>query len=296
MMQLRENLVSWLALGLLIFPQCSKHADLELLSQEIPSANANWEAAAWEALRQGIDDGDAQHRKTAVEALGTIGPDDQAVKLVVRGLQDKNREVRQTAAATLGAMGARQAIPHLKAALDDPEPAVSFTAAKALWDLGDTSSRDIIQAVMAGERTDMPSKLRMAMRDAKHRLRPSQLALMGVEEASGTFLGPASVTVDAVQEAMKESKKDSTAPGRVAAAAILAKDPDPYSLVLLEWALRDKSWAVRVAVAKALGERGNEGTIGKLSPMLSDGHRAVRYMAAASMLKLGQKKTATSSE
>lgn len=56
---------------------------------------------------------------------------------------------------------------------------------------------------------------------------------MGAKEAAGTFIGPASLSIDAIQEAMKEAKKDSAAPGRVAAAAILVKDADPSSLELL---------------------------------------------------------------
>ena len=182
-------------IGLLAVPASFRQ---ELFSQEPAS-----DSSAWDVLRKGMDDGDAQHRKTVVAAIGTIGPEPEAVKLVVRGLQDKVTLVRQTAAATLGEMGAHDAVQHLKAALDD-SPEVSFTAAKSLWQLGDTSSREIIQAVMAGERSDKPSMLHSAMKDAKHRLRPSQLALMGVKEASGTFLGPGSMGIDAIQEAMKE--------------------------------------------------------------------------------------------
>ncbi len=98
--------------------------------------------------------------------------------------------------------------------------------------------------------------VRGAMRDAKRKLHsPSQLALMGVKEA-GAFLGPASMGVTVAQEALK----DGGAPGRAVAAGILGKDLDPYALTLLEWALNDKNWAVRAAVAKALGNRGNQGT------------------------------------
>ncbi|HEV2687798.1 MAG TPA: HEAT repeat domain-containing protein, partial [Bryobacteraceae bacterium] len=106
------------------------------------------------------------------------------------------------------------------------------------------------------------------------------------------MLGPASFTITAVQEAVKEAKKDSGISGRAIAAGILAKDSDPYSLILLEWAIGDDNWAVRVSVAKALGERGNQETISKLKPMLSDDHHAVRYMAAASIIKLNRTKSA----
>jgi hypothetical protein len=199
----RGHLCLLLVIGLLAVPASFR---LELFCQEPTSATSPLDSSAWDVLRKGMDDGDAQHRKTVIAAIGTIGPEPEAVKLVVRGLQDKDTLVRQTAAATLGEMGAHDAVQHLKAALDD-SPEVSFTAAKSLWQLGDTSSREIIQAVMAGERSDKPSMLHSAMKDAKHRLRPSQLALMGVKEASGTFLGPGSMGIDAIQEAMKEAKK-----------------------------------------------------------------------------------------
>jgi HEAT repeat protein len=49
--------------------------------------------------------------------------------MIEKGLQDKDALVRQTAAAALGESGAKEAIPYLRAALDD-SPEVSFTAAK----------------------------------------------------------------------------------------------------------------------------------------------------------------------
>jgi HEAT repeat protein len=287
---LHRHLGSLLLIGLLATPSSSRRGDFELFSQEASAATGPLDSAAWDALRQGIDDKDAQHRKTAIAAAGTIGDDPEAVKLVEHGLQDKDTEVRQTAAATLGEMGAHDAIPNLKAALDDG-PEVSFTAAKALWDLGDSSSRDIIQAVMIGERKDSPGRVHGAMQQAKHQMHnPGEPAYMGAKEATGVVFAPASIGITAIHEAMKESKNDPAAPGRAAAAAILGKDSDPYALTLLEWGLCDNSWTVRVAVAKALGERGNEQSIPKLSPLLSDEHHAVRYMAAASMLKLSSKK------
>jgi HEAT repeat protein len=76
------------------------------------------------------------------------------------------------------------------------------------------------------------------------------------------------------------------APGRAAAAAYLAKDPDPYAVTLLEWALGDDNHLVRAEAAKALGERGNAESIGKLEPLLRDEHTIVRSMAAASIIRL----------
>src|SRR5260370_2361983 len=102
-------------------------------------------------------------------------------------------------------MKAQEAIPFLKAALDDSTE-VSFTAAKALWDLGDASGREILQEVLEGERKDTPGMLHGAIRDAKRKLHsPSQLALMGAKEAAGTFLRPGSMCIVVAEEAINET-------------------------------------------------------------------------------------------
>ena len=275
----------WLGL-----PPCPPRVAFQLFSQDTGNPSASGVAEAWQVLTKGLDDGDAGHRKTAIAAIGTIGARKEAVEMVERGLQDKDAAVRVTAARTLGEMGAKEAIPTLRAALEDT-PEVSFVAAKALWDLGDVeSSRDIFQAVIAGERKDQPGKLHAALKDAKKRLAPARLALMGVNETSGAVLGPGSIAVIAVEEAFKETRKDPNAAGRSIAAEVLSKDSDPYSLALLEWALGDANWAVRLAAAKGLGDCGNERTILKLQPLLSDQRHAVRYMTAASIVKLSLKK------
>lgn len=262
-------------------------------SKSVSSADASQTPAqmtAWDTLKKGMADGDAAHRKTAIAAIGTIGPDSQAVQLVVGALKDKDMGVRQTAANTLGEMGSSDAIPPLRTALDD-KPEVSFTAAKALWNLGDRSGREIFQQVLEGERKDAPSKIHNAI---KKKLSPGELTLMGAQGASGALLGPGSIAITAIREAVKDTKGDTGAPGRAEAANELAKDQDAYALTLLQWALGDQNWAVRVAVTKALGERGNQDTIPKLSALLTDAHHAVRYMAAASMIRLSDNATSAS--
>jgi len=279
----RLPLASLLTFGLLAFPQSP--------TIDPPAVSNPYTRAAWLALNQGFQENDAKHRKLAIEATGTVGAMPEAVKLVAKGLEDKEVLNRQSAAATLGQMGSQDAIPYLKNALED-KPEVAFTAARALWNLGDQTGRTIFQEVLEGERPDGPTKMQKAMKDAKKRLKPDQLALMGVSEAAG-ILGPAGIGITAVTEATKEVKGLSGIPGRAQAAEVLGKDSDPYALTLLEWALADNNWAVRVAVCKALGDRGNEDTIAKLQPLLNDDRHAVRYMAAASMVKLSLKTQST---
>src|SRR5262249_5816794 len=84
------------------------------------------------------------------------------------------------------------------------------------------------------------------------------------------------------------------AAGRAAAAAYLAKDPEPYAVTLLEWALSDDNQFVRLEAAKGLGERGNAQSVAKLQTLLEDKHDKVRTMAAASMIRLISKSMSVS--
>jgi hypothetical protein len=47
------------------------------------------------------------------------------------------------------------------------------------------------------------------------------------------MFGPSSTGIDAIEEVVKETKKDGGAPVRVVAAEVLAGDQDPYALTLL---------------------------------------------------------------
>jgi HEAT repeat protein len=98
------------------------------------------------------------------------------------------------------------------------------------------------------------------------------------------MFGPASMGITAVKDTA--DLKGIGTPGRAAAAVYLAKDPDPYAIPLLEWALGDDNEFVRLEAAKALGARGGKESIAKLEFASSDSHNAVRDMAAASILRI----------
>jgi HEAT repeat protein len=240
---------------------------------------------AWVTLDTSLQN-DSEHKRLALAALATIkGPNPEAVERAVAALDDKDALVRQAAALALGQMKATSAASALEKALDDTGE-VAFAAAKALSDIGDpASSRAMIIAVLAGERKDTPGIMTNALRTAKHKLKhPQGLILMGAEDAAGAMFGPASWGITAAKDAADLRGKGT--PGRAAAAAYLAKDPDPAALALLEWALADDNQFVRAEAAKALGTRGNQDSIAKLQPVLSDEHTRVRTMAAASIINL----------
>ncbi len=240
---------------------------------------------AWTIL-DGSLASDSDHRQEALAALSTFGaPNEEAIRRAQDALHDKNVFVRRTAALTLGELHAHSALPALKEALDDDSPEVSFAAAKALTQLGDTSGRDILIEVLAGERKDSPGLMTNAMRTAKHKLKhPGGLLLMGTQDAAGAMFGPASMVIPAIKDTTDLKAKG--APGRAAAVAYIAKYPDPYAVQLLEWALNDDNQFVRLEAARSLGERGNQTSIAKLHPLFADQHTVVRDMAAVAVLRI----------
>jgi HEAT repeat protein len=256
-----------------------------LVGAEAPNAEPV-AAQAWHVLDESLKDGNSDHVQQALASMATLEESDpEAVQRAQKALHDKDLFVRRSAAIALGELQAKSSIPELKAALDDDSLEVSFAAAKALTQLGDTAGRDVLIQVLEGERKDAPGLMTNAMRDAKQKLRhPEGLFLMGAEDATGAMFGPVSMVFPAIKDTADLKSKG--APGRAAAVAYLAKYPDEYAVQLLEWALKDDNQFVCLEAEKALGERGNAGSIEKLRPLLHDKQNIVRDMAAASVLRI----------
>jgi HEAT repeat protein len=240
-------------------------------------------AASWACLLEGASNKKSDHRTQAVYALGTLGAQPDTVSLIEARLRDTDSFVRQAAAKTLGDMQVRESVPKLHAALDDKSAAVSFTAAQALWRIGDKSGTSILAQVLAGERGVSPGLIHTEWHDMHEQLHnPTSIAEFGAVQAAGAFLGPAAFGV----AALEELAKDKTAGVRAISAGMLGDGTDPGDRVLLEEALKDKSWLVRAAAAQALGHAGDQSDIEKLMPMMDDNHPAVRYKAAAAIVRL----------
>jgi HEAT repeat protein len=181
-----------------------------------------------------------------------------------------------------------ESLEYLRGALND-NPEVSFTAARALCTRGQPDGCGFLQEVLKGDRKDpKPTFVQKNLKYAKKKLTPTELALMGVREASGVLLGPASLGIVVGEEAVKAqtSGAEHGESGRAIAAAVMADHPDEYTRILLEWALQDPQSEVRAAAAKGLAKCGNGESIPKLQASLGDDHIAVRSMAAAAIIAL----------
>jgi len=259
-----------------------------LLLISAAAALAQPNVTAWDILNKGCAETRSERRAQAISAVATIGLTPEVVRLVEQGLRDLDPVVRQTAAAALGQIKSHQSVPFLQVALQDQADEVSFTAAKALWDMGERSGRQELEDVLTGESKSSPGLMDGAVRDAKRKMRdPKALAMIGVKEASGALLGPFSIGVVAVEEL----RKDGGAPGRALSATLLAQDCDARANQLLEWVLKeDRNHAVRAAAARGLGLCGNKESIPKLEQYLADSNDALRLMSAAAIIRLSMDK------
>ena len=243
--------------------------------------------AAWLMLIRGAAEDKTEKRMEALSALGTIRRNQEALKFLETALSDKDRDVRQMAATTLGEIRSRSSVPKLKQALDDDAPEVVFAAARSLWMLGERSGRGVLEEVLSGER----SASRGAVSENMKRIRtfltdPKGLVLFGVREGVGSIAGPYMMGMHVVDE----FTKDRSAAARVLSANMLATDPSKEAYTVLIEALRDKSWVVRMAAAKAVGVRGDRRAITALQENIQDEDEksAVKLMCAAAIINLSR--------
>ncbi|HVB58054.1 MAG TPA: HEAT repeat domain-containing protein [Candidatus Acidoferrales bacterium] len=247
---------------------------------------ANLPDAAWALLRQGAASDKFQDRSDALSALTILDSDRRALSLIENGLSDKEESIRVLAAASLGVVKARSAIPKLKAALDDTSPQVSFAAAQSLWKMGDRSGRDIFYEILNGERKTTPGVIQGKINQARRDMRdPKALALIGINEASGALLGPFSMGVSLVEE----YAKGNGATVQSLCAQLLASDHSHRTAEELTDALGDKNWPVRAAAARSLAQLRYARAIPQLKDMMEDDKsRPARFAAAAAIVRLSR--------
>jgi HEAT repeat protein len=243
--------------------------------------------AVWGILKDGAADTNAIRRAQAIAALATVQTP-ESEKLVKSAVTDKDYIVRLSAVSGLAERKSRATIPMLKLALDDETAEVSFTAAKALWEMGDHSGKEILAEVLAGERKQSPGFIKQEIREAKATMHNRKaLVWMGAKEGAGLLFGPLGAGLGVMEMAMK----DGSAPARVLSVTLLAQDKDVQSLADLKDALFDKSPLVKLAAAKALGGFTDRTVVPALEPLLEEKNDALRYMAAASILRAGKRNT-----
>ncbi|HET9741992.1 MAG TPA: HEAT repeat domain-containing protein [Terriglobales bacterium] len=242
---------------------------------------------AWELLDKGVASHSADIRAMTVGALGVVINNRHVIRIAEKSLRDSNPLVRAAAATALGKMHARASVPRLLAALDDKEPEVVLAAAKSLISLHNGRGYEVYYEVLTGQRKGGKNAVEQELGVLRN---PKKLAEMGFEEGIG-FVPFGSMGL----EAYRVLRGGSEMGVRAAAATILAHDPDPGAATALADAAGDPNWHVRVAAIDAIAERGDRRLLSAVLPGLEDEKQAVRYAAAAAVLRLSTAKRHTKS-
>jgi HEAT repeat protein len=238
---------------------------------------------SWQILTTGLEDTNEARRMEVVAALGTIGTFSEVVRRVEDRLSDPDSKVRQIAIDTLARMKSRRSIPRLREALNDSDPEVCFAAAHALWELGDRSGRDVLLKVLAGDMETAEGPVKAKLREVKDTLEdPEAIARIALKRGARALLGPFAIALGIASEL----NKDNGAPSRALSASLLERDHTAASHEELQAALGDDHWTVRAAAARSLGHIQREDVIDSLEPLLDDKVEAVRYTAAASIVRI----------
>lgn len=238
---------------------------------------------ASEILRSGIIEHKTSKRAAAVGALGLLPGDTWAVESAEKALGDKKTAVRAAAATALGQMGARSSIPALKKALADKENRVFYAAADSLLALGDPAGYDPYYEVLTGERKSGEGLLA-----EKKKLITDERAMVLLGLGVGVSFAPYAGYGWMI---WRELSKDYKTPVRVNALKKLENDSDVRIGKALVKAASDKHWTVRVAALSAIAHHGDPGLIYSITPNMTDKKAAVRYTAAAAVLRLSALQT-----
>lgn len=228
----------------------------------------------------------AMHKQTqtqiiALAALGTMGSDAHAARLIREGMGSPELEVRTAAILAAGQTKNRALIPALRERLKDPEPEAEFSAAVTLWKMNDHSGEDFLRDVAEGDRRAKPGLVHGAKNDVNKELHnPAGLADLGATTGASILLGPFGFGIKAFQYMLKSGSD----PARAAAIDLLAQSRSAGIDAELIDALSDKDQAVRAAAAKALGQRHVASAIKPLGFLLNDSKLPVRLFAAAAYI------------
>jgi HEAT repeat protein len=233
---------------------------------------------AWQLLEGGLKDQKEDIRTAAAHALGLAAGNQRARQLAEWVLSDEKESVRAAGAGALGQIGLPEAAPALKKALRDDSAEVVFSAASALFELKDPAAYEVYFAVLTGERKSGDGLVQSQLDLLKD---PQALAKIGFETGIG-FIPFGGIGYKAV----KAFTSDKTSPVRAAAAQKLIGDRDPKTTQALVNALKDDKWMVRAAAVNALAKRDDRKQVAAITPLLDDEHEAVRFNAAAAMIRL----------
>ena len=270
-------------------PPATLAQQTQVQSQTVPAAEPGQnfepnEIRAWSMLTDAAKPGQSAHdRVQAMAALGTMGNDERAARLIEEGMTGKDSDVRIAAILAAGLTKNPRLIPALSRMLDDDNPEVAYTAAITLWKMHDYSGDDLLIAAALGDQKVKPGLIKASKHKAVTDMHsPKTMTIIGLNASAGFFLGPFGVGLKAIEYA---NKPNGEAVARAAAVNELARQHTDQVHDVLIADLTDYEPAVRAAAAKGLGRWPDAETEKQMLPMFGDNKLAVRLTAAATYLR-----------
>ena len=207
---------------------------------------------AWTILQSGVTDKSSETKVAAVTVLALIPGDPKAAGFAEQALQDPDPAVRKAAAASLGTLKAKSAIPNLRNALKDSDPDVVLAAAHALVMAGSETGYGVYYALVTGERKSGETLIGSQEQEVDQMLHnPKGMAEMAFEQGIG-----------------------------------YAPFGDARSGTALVNATGDSHWEVRAAAYDAIARRGDSSLLPSVTKGLNDDKDVARFTAAAAVAQL----------
>ena len=230
-------------------------------------------------------------RRRAAASLGAMG-DKAAVPALVRALDDSDASVRAEAARSLGLLRDERAVPALCRALADPDVDVRFYAAYALGEIRDRRAADPLLEALADPEWCVRDQAAWALRELHDpSLAPRLVRLLADAKADAAHIEwlvrqmPPETVVGPLADLLRSGNETA----RLRAARCLARIEDEAVVPHLLAALRDRSPGVRRLAVGALAERTDERAKAAIEKMLAaEKDPGVAEAAEAALRKLAR--------
>jgi len=241
---------------------------------------------ALDVLQQGAADRDPDTRRQVAHAL-SLGRASETVNAMVEALvKDGDSLVRQAALDTLGELGDSKLAPAAAKALDDDVAEVVFAAARALYRLHDPAGKSMLIAVVEKEQKAGSNPLRIRLRNMIRRMKTPRSALfLAVEQGAGFIPAPG---LGEGISAMSALLNDENFSPRATALLLLADNNAPDVRMLLDQAFTDDDWSMRAAAVQLVTRPRNAMWRARLTAMLDDPNKKVRFRAATVYLRFNR--------
>jgi HEAT repeat protein len=258
--------------------------------------------AATPALKELLAADSTKLQLAAAEALWEIAKEPKSLFVLQAALEDRDRFVRQSAAARLGKIGpdAKTAVPGLSRLLNDDWEGARNDAARALGRIG-PDAKESVGALIESAKRARQYLFRTDVVESLRRIGPNGVPVLMdtlkkeddyAQELAAETLGLIGPKAEAAASLLESMLKN--ADGRLCTALALAlwriKKHDSAVPALIK-CLSHADDAVRWNAAEALGEIGPsaEEAVPALTKSLKDGGDSLRCDAAKALGKIGQK-------